>query len=111
MKRKMTALIAAVGILLTLSACGSGKREEKPPATPTPTAAQRADKYTTPVPSTPKPTEPPRDYIVNTESGIIHDPGCRWVAKMNDENKLPYTGQLADLTAQGYETCGVCHPK
>ena len=49
-------------------------------------------------------------YIVNTNSGKFHYPGCPSVKKMKESNKWYYTGTRDELVAQGYSPCGNCKP-
>lgn len=51
------------------------------------------------------------EYVLNTSTKKIHDPGCSSVKKMKDQNKQTVTSTLADLEAQGYEPCNKCHPR
>lgn len=51
------------------------------------------------------------EYVLNTNTKKIHDPGCSSVKKMKDQNKQTVTSTLADLEAQGYEPCNKCHPR
>lgn len=70
----------------------------------------------TPAPTpepTPEPTPTPAPlftYVVNTNSGKFHYPGCSSVSKMKDSNKLVFQTTRDDLIAQGYSPCGQCHP-
>ena len=49
-------------------------------------------------------------YIVNTNTGKFHIPGCRDIAKMSDSNKLEKTSTRDEMIAQGYSPCGHCLP-
>lgn len=51
------------------------------------------------------------EYVINTSTKKIHDPGCSSAKKMKEQNKQTVTSTLADLEAQGYEPCGICHPR
>lgn len=51
------------------------------------------------------------EYVINTSTKKIHDPGCSSVKKMKEQNKQTVTSTLADLEAQGYEPCNKCHPR
>lgn len=51
------------------------------------------------------------DYVINTSTKKIHDPGCSSAKKIKEQNKQTVTSTLADLEAQGYEPCGICHPR
>ena len=51
------------------------------------------------------------EYVINTSTKKIHDPGCSSAKKMKEQNKQTVTSTLADLEAQGYEPCGKCHPR
>lgn len=59
----------------------------------------------------PSPTQKiERIYIVNRNSGKVHNPSCKSVKKMKESNKWEYTGTLEELIAMGYEACQNCHP-
>lgn len=49
-------------------------------------------------------------YILNTNSKVIHRPGCSSVAQMSDKNKQGFNGTLAQAQAQGYKPCSRCNP-
>ena len=49
-------------------------------------------------------------YVVNTNTGKFHLPGCRSVRQMKDANKKEVTATRDDLLTQGYEPCGNCNP-
>lgn len=50
------------------------------------------------------------DYVVNTNTGKFHYPSCASVKKMNESNKMFYTGTRDELVSQGYSPCGNCDP-
>ena len=71
----------------------------------------------TPSPSAPAADVPAQDtqpsgtdYIVNINTGKFHYPSCSSVKKMNESNKMFYTGSRDDLVNRGYSPCGNCHP-
>jgi len=47
-------------------------------------------------------------YVINKNSKKIHLSTCSGAASISDANKQTYTGDISDLTAQGYTTCGIC---
>ena len=49
-------------------------------------------------------------YIVNTNTGKFHNPGCSSIGQMSDSNKMEYTGSRDDLIAMGYQPCKRCNP-
>ena len=55
-------------------------------------------------------TGPAISYIVNTNTGKFHSPGCSSIGQMSDSNKLEYTGSRDDLIAMGYQPCKRCNP-
>ena len=82
-------------------------------APPAPEVLTPAPETTAPEESTPvvEETAPVgMDYVINTNTGKFHYPGCSSVKKMKDSNKSFYTGSRDDLVAQGYSPCGNCHP-
>lgn len=123
MKQKLLAL----GLALLLAGCGAAPAPQVTPSpspyvveapSPSPTAAPTPTPTPTPVPtSTPEPSVQPvaqdielNDYILNTNTGKFHKPGCSSVDQMKESNKLPYTGLREDVIAQGYSPCGRCKP-
>ena len=75
-----------------------------PQETPTPAPSQTPSQ---------SPVAPISDgyYILNTSKMKIHKPTCSAIHSMNDENKQEYWGTVEELEAQGYTTCGKCHPR
>ena len=55
-------------------------------------------------------TGPAISYIVNTNTGKFHSPGCSSIGQMSDSNKMEYTGSRDDLIAMGYQPCKRCNP-
>ena len=55
-------------------------------------------------------TGPAVSYIVNTNTGKFHSPGCSSIGQMSDSNKMEYTGSRDDLIAMGYQPCKRCNP-
>lgn len=125
MKQKLLAL----GLALLLAGCGAAPAPQVTPSpspyvveapSPSPTAAPTPTPTPTPTPvptSTPEPSVQPvaqdielNDYILNTNTGKFHKPGCSSVDQMKESNKLPYTGLREDVIAQGYSPCGRCKP-
>lgn len=49
-------------------------------------------------------------YIINTNTGKFHKPDCGSVSDMKEKNKLEFKGNRDDLAAQGFSSCGRCHP-
>lgn len=125
MKQKLLAL----GLALLLAGCGAAPAPQTTPSpspyvveapSPSPTAAPTPTPTPTPAPvpiSTPKPSVQPvvqdvelNDYILNTNTGKFHKPGCSSVDQMKESNKQAYTGLREDVIAQGYSPCGRCKP-
>jgi uncharacterized repeat protein (TIGR02543 family) len=48
------------------------------------------------------------NYVINTNTGRIHLPGCSSVSEMNPKNRAYYEGYLYSLKNQGYITCQRC---
>ena len=108
----------------------------KPTATPTPKATATPTQKPTSTPTqkpTATPTPPQKQltgrldsyagdyhvyYVVNTNTGKFHKPGCRHISKMNAENTAYATdhgfANSSDarswLTSNGYDSCGTCKP-
>lgn len=49
-------------------------------------------------------------YIVNTNTGKFHKPGCRSVKQMKESNKSERTTTRDELISEGYEPCKNCNP-
>lgn len=50
------------------------------------------------------------DYILNTNTGKFHRPGCSSVDKMKEANKQHFTGTRDEVAGMGYEPCKRCNP-
>ena len=50
------------------------------------------------------------NYIYNTNTGIFHEPGCRYVEDMEADHKAPFTSTREDAIAKGYDPCDHCNP-
>ena len=52
------------------------------------------------------------NYIANISSSSkkFHYPSCSSVKKMNENNKMYFTGTRDELINMGYDPCGNCHP-
>ena len=48
-------------------------------------------------------------YVLNTNTMKIHYPSCSQVKKIAPQNYATSNATEAELLAQGYTTCGVCH--
>ena len=62
------------------------------------------------IPPTTEQTSGQYDYILNTNTGKFHWPGCSSVDNMNEENKCYYSGTRQSVIDMGYSPCGNCHP-
>ena len=49
-------------------------------------------------------------YVVNTHSKKFHLPGCEYEQQIAPENRALFTGDRADLIADGYDPCDWCRP-
>lgn len=49
-------------------------------------------------------------YILNTNTGKFHVPGCSSVQDMKESNKLAFGGTRDEAIAQGYVPCKRCNP-
>ena len=63
-----------------------------------------------PIESPPSSPEVTLSYVLNTNSMKFHYPDCSSVEKINPENRQDYTGDRDTLIAQGFDSCGNCHP-
>lgn len=101
--------------LLMIGAFG-GKSGQDADAQPTPAptvevkAAPVERSAPTEAPADPAPTPTPRveTWIVNTSTGKFHDPKCRAVAKMAEENKLIIEATRGEMINAGYIECDIC---
>ena len=50
------------------------------------------------------------DYIINKNSGIFHRPDCPSVKRMNESNKIYFTGTREELISRGNTPCKNCRP-
>ncbi len=50
------------------------------------------------------------DYVLNTNTRKFHYPTCNSVKQMKDKNKAYFVGTREEVIAQGYNSCGNCHP-
>ena len=57
-----------------------------------------------------KETSEELDYVVNTNTGKFHKPGCSSVAKMKEKNRADRHCTREKLINEGYQPCGNCHP-
>ena len=55
-------------------------------------------------------SEQVKSYVINTNTGKFHVPGCSSVKKMQDANRQDVESTRSDLIAQGYEPCQKCNP-
>ena len=51
------------------------------------------------------------NYVLNTNTLIIHTPDCWQVRRIHPENRRDVSGFLQDYLNQGYERCSFCHPE
>lgn len=58
----------------------------------------------------PKASSEADSYVLNTNTGKFHRPGCASVAKMKAENRRDVTDTREELIQEGYEPCGQCKP-
>ena len=49
-------------------------------------------------------------YVVNTNTGKFHYPGCSSVSQMKQKNRLDTTESRDQLIAEGYSPCKRCNP-
>ena len=49
-------------------------------------------------------------YVLNTNTGKFHLPGCSSVDRMSEANKQSFTGTRDEVLAMGYEPCKRCNP-
>ena len=53
---------------------------------------------------------PERNYVINTNTGRFHSPGCSSVDEMKPEHRKEVHASRDDLISSGYKSCGRCHP-
>lgn len=49
-------------------------------------------------------------YVLNTNTGKFHEPGCRSISDMKEENKSIVKESRQSLMKKGYEPCKLCQP-
>lgn len=49
-------------------------------------------------------------YVLNTNTGKFHEPGCRSISDMKEENKSIVRESRQSLMKKGYEPCKLCQP-
>ncbi len=49
-------------------------------------------------------------YILNTNTGKFHLPGCNQIKKMKEANKSEVESTRSDMIANGYSPCAKCNP-
>ncbi len=49
-------------------------------------------------------------YVLNTKTKKFHKPSCNDVKKIKPENYSTSSASRDDIIAQGYSSCGHCHP-
>jgi len=84
-------------------------QEEKPVQVPSQPEEKPIVKEETPsvtVPEAPAVFE----YVLNTNTRKFHEPSCRSVKQMSDNNKDVFLGTREEIIAKGYSPCGNCNP-
>lgn len=95
--------------------------EEEPitqeePVRETPEASPEPAEEEDPAPPEPAPGETPEEtpqavtYVLNTNTMKFHKPSCRSVKQIKPKNRLDTMATREDVVAQGYSSCGICHP-
>lgn len=51
-----------------------------------------------------------RTYVLNTNTGKFHYPGCESVQEMSEWNKKTVEATREDLIRRGFQPCGICKP-
>ena len=59
---------------------------------------------------TEKPAENTHEYVLNTNTGKFHNPGCSYVKTINEENKQTVNSTRDEMIENGYEPCKKCNP-
>jgi cytoskeletal protein RodZ len=80
--------------------------KEKTTAAPTTARKETTTKKPT---TTAKPVVEKREYVLNTNTKKIHNPGCSSVEDIQPEN-YDKTKDFDGAIADGYSPCGRCHP-
>lgn len=130
-KRWWFIAILAVVLLRSCGAIvGADSRDETEPTTET---AQIAVEQITEAPATEEITEPTRAnleaifadeaaalnaassnsksaFILNTNTGVFHDPGCRYVDEIEAGHKKKISGSRKEFINDGYDPCDHCCP-
>ena len=86
------------------------------PANEAPKESKKTTKGPAAVADPPAPTESlketseERDYIVNKNTGVFHEPGCSSVRRMSEKNKQARHCTREKLINEGYDPCDNCNP-
>ena len=59
---------------------------------------------------TPDPATVAREYILNKNTKVFHDPQCRYASNIDAANKETVWQTRDELISAGYDPCGVCEP-
>lgn len=106
-------------ITLTVSSYGSwGYLTDRNMDADTLVAGSVSKPTPTPAPAVPSPapdaasdqTRAGTSYVVNTNTGKFHYPGCSSVGQMSGSNRWDYTGSRDELIGMGYDPCKRCNP-
>ena len=49
-------------------------------------------------------------FILNTNTGVFHDPGCRYVDEIEAGHKKKISGSRKEFINDGYDPCDHCCP-
>lgn len=98
--KKILAAALAAALLLTVSGCTDN---QKTVVRVEPAAAVSA-------PDTAPADEEAQTYILNTASGVVHRPDCRYASQIAAEHRSEITCTASELHAFGLNLCDHCRP-
>ena len=121
--KRFKILLLGMLTLSMLSSCFPSPEEPSAPVMP-PSTQTEIRELPDEKPQLPEPDEdPPPDedlppeetpqtvtYVLNTNTMKFHKPSCRSVKQIKPKNRLDTVAAREDVVAQGYSSCGICHP-
>ena len=119
--KKWILTLAILALIVTISGCTSNDgnasnqsytnttTQTPTQATTAPTTSDNSSSESVNTTSTSQHSTGSGNYIGNSNTGKFHLASCRYVSKMNDENKVFFNSRESAI-ASGYQPCKVCNP-
>ena len=58
----------------------------------------------------PETFSPPKNYVLNHNTGVFHHPDCSSASKILEKNREEVNASREELIDRGFSPCGNCHP-